>query len=328
MALLLAVILFPDARRSHVARYLLGFYAGMASFYLAAVINEAQLPVPVRAVLFFIRVAGLYFLWKASAATFRDDYQPERSGPWICALSILSSLAAILLVNRTSLFEGVEPRLKTALAGIVPALWSLLFLWLTTRETLRGWSSDMVNSRRNFRVLLTSAVALSILLIIILRFSMSIADSRPWTLTSGLVLVFIFAGVFLRAGDDLLGRPTRRKYVTDESIARKLKAAMEEQLLYREEGLTIRELARRLDEPEYRLRLEVNNGLGFRNFNQFLNSYRIRDARRMLSDPDMQELTVLRISLDLGFGSISSFNKAFREITGMTPTQFRANGAP
>ncbi|MCB1173375.1 MAG: AraC family transcriptional regulator [Leptospiraceae bacterium] len=64
-------------------------------------------------------------------------------------------------------------------------------------------------------------------------------------------------------------------------------------------------------------------GTGFRNFNQFLNSYRIHEACRVLADPAMNDQTVLRIAFDLGFASLAPFNLAFKRITGTTPTKYR-----
>lgn len=55
---------------------------------------------------------------------------------------------------------------------------------------------------------------------------------------------------------------------------------------------------------------------------EYILSLRLSDARRLLTDTDM---TVSRIALSLGFGSIRSFNRVFLRHTGMTPTAFRKN---
>lgn len=93
--------------------------------------------------------------------------------------------------------------------------------------------------------------------------------------------------------------------------------------IYRQEGLSIGGLAARLDLPEYRLRQVINEGLGYRNFNAFLNRYRIDDAKAALSDPSQRDVQVLTIAMDAGFQSIGPFNRAFKADTGMTPTEFR-----
>jgi AraC-like DNA-binding protein len=92
---------------------------------------------------------------------------------------------------------------------------------------------------------------------------------------------------------------------------------------YRHESLTIALLARRLDLPEYRLRRIINQQLGYRNFNAFLNDFRIQDACRILADPSQERLPILNLALDLGYGSPGPFNRAFRARTGQTPTEYR-----
>jgi AraC-like DNA-binding protein len=93
--------------------------------------------------------------------------------------------------------------------------------------------------------------------------------------------------------------------------------------IYRQEGLTIAGLARTLDLPEYRLRKVINQQLGYRNFNAFLNDFRIEDACRVLADPAQERLPILNLALDLGYGSPGPFNRAFRAKTGYTPTEYR-----
>ena len=92
---------------------------------------------------------------------------------------------------------------------------------------------------------------------------------------------------------------------------------------WRTEGLTIRLLSEKMGVKEYRLRQAINQHLGYRNFNDYLNGYRIREACAVLSDPSKKELTVLEISYPLGYASLAPFNKAFKDTTGMTPTEWR-----
>lgn len=108
-----------------------------------------------------------------------------------------------------------------------------------------------------------------------------------------------------------------------EEVLQQLTELMETDLVYREMGLTIGQLAVRLELPEYRLRRIINAGLGYRNFNDFLNTYRIREASQRLIDPDESDEAVLNIALDVGFRSLSSFNKAFKQAFSKTPTEYR-----
>jgi AraC-like DNA-binding protein len=109
----------------------------------------------------------------------------------------------------------------------------------------------------------------------------------------------------------------------DERLALALQRVMDEERAYRDEGLSVASLAARLGAPEYRLRRLINQRLGHRNFNAFVNGYRLAEARAALLDPRRSELPVLSIALDAGFQSIGPFNRAFKAATGLTPTEFR-----
>ena len=60
-----------------------------------------------------------------------------------------------------------------------------------------------------------------------------------------------------------------------------------------------------------------------KNFYDFINSYRIDEAKQMLSNEDEEKKTVLEILYAVGFNSKSAFNTAFKKHTGFTPTEFR-----
>ena len=96
---------------------------------------------------------------------------------------------------------------------------------------------------------------------------------------------------------------------------------MGDERAYRREGLTLAALADSLGLAEAPLRELINQRLGFRNFNDFLHHHRLGEATRRLAEED---LPVLSIALDCGYGSIGPFNRAFRQRLGMTPTDYRA----
>lgn len=90
---------------------------------------------------------------------------------------------------------------------------------------------------------------------------------------------------------------------------------------YRTEKLTLKKLSDATAIPEYRLRKVINQTLGYRNFNDYINQLRVAEAaERLLNE---LEVPVLNISLDVGYRTLSSFNRAFRDIMSTTPTEFR-----
>ncbi len=56
------------------------------------------------------------------------------------------------------------------------------------------------------------------------------------------------------------------------------------------------------------------------NFNDFINSKRIKDAAEMLQNK--RNVTIIEIAYEVGFQSKSTFNKSFKHFVGMTPTQY------
>lgn len=94
------------------------------------------------------------------------------------------------------------------------------------------------------------------------------------------------------------------------------------------EGLTVAALAQRVKAPEHQVRKAINQGLGHRNFASFINSARIDAAKAKLRAPDAAEVTILEIAYDVGFASLGPFNRAFREATGLSPTDFRKQAGP
>jgi len=125
---------------------------------------------------------------------------------------------------------------------------------------------------------------------------------------------------------------TRSLELPDPAEARllgRLQRLMEEERAYRLEGLTIGALAARIDAREYALRRLINGRLGYRNFNAYLNGWRLAEARAALLDPTQREVPISTIALDAGFSSLGPFNRAFKQAEGMTPSEFRErSGAP
>jgi len=60
-----------------------------------------------------------------------------------------------------------------------------------------------------------------------------------------------------------------------------------------------------------------------KNFSDFINAYRVEEAKRVLSLDQFTKMTLEAIGYECGFGSKSSFNKAFKKITNFTPSEYR-----
>lgn len=111
-----------------------------------------------------------------------------------------------------------------------------------------------------------------------------------------------------------------------EAIAQRLEKLMEVEKPYLDPELTIETLARQIAVPRHYLTQVINERYE-KNFFLFVNEYRIDSVKNALRSADQADRTLLEIAFDSGFSSKSTFNAAFKQFTGMTPSQFRATTA-
>ncbi|WP_165390343.1 AraC family transcriptional regulator [Thalassococcus sp. S3] len=102
-------------------------------------------------------------------------------------------------------------------------------------------------------------------------------------------------------------------------IARKIDLAMQRDALYRDPNLSLWDLAKHVGVTSNYLSQTLNETIG-ETFFDYVNKWRIREAVRLIQSSDE---TILVISYDVGFNSRSSFYKAFKRETGMTPTALK-----
>ena len=105
-----------------------------------------------------------------------------------------------------------------------------------------------------------------------------------------------------------------------ERTANDLKELMQEERVFLGEDLKLNNLALMLDIRPWQLS-EILNTRFKKNFNQYINEYRINEACKILrAEPDKN---ILEVAFEVGFSNKNTFNRAFREDTGMTPSEFR-----
>ena len=107
------------------------------------------------------------------------------------------------------------------------------------------------------------------------------------------------------------------------AIVRQLKSCMEARTPYLDNKLNLVQLSELLDVSPNHLSQVINERLSL-NFFDFVNSYRIEAAKRLLIERDPKRYTILGLALDSGFNSKSAFYKGFKKHTGMTPIAFRS----
>ena len=265
--------------------------------------------------------------WLFSASLFDDHYDLPLWHPLLVAFTVVMPTVHGLLSR-----FGIE--LPAGVFVDLPQFLEFVILALALYTIFAHWRDDLVVARRYLRLWFCSITGAFIFTLILSRevlFSGAAwLESAQYVATA--VMMIGTNALLVRFTPGLLDPIRRMRPAGAEpddtaetaiELLEPINALIVERGIYREPGMTIGKLAELLDMPEYRLRRLINSGLGYRNFNDFLNSFRIRDAARRLADPDEVKVPVLTIAMDSGFRSISSFNKAFKTTHTVTPTVFR-----
>lgn len=118
---------------------------------------------------------------------------------------------------------------------------------------------------------------------------------------------------------------TRKKLISDDEL-KEMKSmliqVMEDKKPFLDAELSLFKLASQLDISSHLLSYVINNGCN-ENFYQFINRYRVEEAKRMIRDPNMEHLSLMGIAFEVGFNSKTVFNTTFRKITDQTPSEFK-----
>jgi len=312
------------------------------------------LPRPLAYGMVFWCVGGAAWLWVAARALFEDDFR--WSG---LVLALLGSATLIGLSANLPYFPQGDGPFRTfpqddpvVWLGRLHALCMLAFSLLALWEVARGWRDDLVQARRTARRWVAMGIGLYAGLALVIELALTghpVGRLLPalhilgiGTIALGLALLVarhslaVVLGFADAAWTAALPQPalTQDKETAgptpavaaqaDDKVTRRLQEleqSMTQDRAYRREGLSLAELAQTMRMPEALLRELINQRLGFRNFNDFLHHHRLREATERLSRED---LPILTIALECGYGSIGPFNRAFKQRTGVTPTEYRA----
>lgn len=203
----------------------------------------------------------------------------------------------------------------------------MFVLFFIVVDALRDYREDLDEDRRGFRlktIIIIGVYSLSLTLVEL--FLRAIKDHWLFSLSNALfmfVLTTFFAMRYIenQRNTEHNTRTKNNDTPIPSPKVEKLTQLMQPEFFCQSE-LTVSKMADAMALPEHQLRALINVELGFDNFSKFLNSYRIPLVCEQLLQQD-KSIPILTHALNAGFNSIASFNRAFKDFTGVTPTDYR-----
>ena len=337
LLLVLAASLFRGFGTVLAGRLAAAFALGSAAHAVSYSIGSTS-PVSIgHAPLIALSTGNVVVFWLFTRALFDEVFKLR----WWHAL-VWGLVAAFSFVNCMWIAPATGGSVRISIIAI--NLLALGFIALAVGQTITSWSADLVEGRRRVRVFIVSAAALYGGLNAVLQITMSgsgaaeianadIANTVNSAILAGVVAAICYAMMRVDGADlfpvapevqaDLTDPAVAESSAADQKLVDALMRLIGDERIYRHDNITIGTLATKLGIPEYRLRRLINQQLGYRNFNVFLNAHRIAEAKAALADPTQAEVPVITIAMDAGFQSLGPFNRAFKATTGVTPTEYR-----
>ena len=339
LLLLVAARLVTDRPRSCAAQAGVLLMLGLAAQLLSSMpLVEQRASCAWQSPWIGVSVANAVSFWLFVAALFDDEFRwrPVHAAAWLFAF-VIGTLHCALLWE----FGATARLVSTVLLRAVPLVFAVAALVAAGAH----WRDDLVEARRQLRRFILVGGVIYTLAMLAARLASPhgrlSSEAALVDVAMLLGMVAVASWQLLRiAGADLFPLPpdltaTATVVATyeatplpppdaaDERLAAALERSMRQDRIYRSENLTVASLAATLAVPEYRLRRLINQRLGHRNFNAFVNAFRLEEAQAALADPARRDRPVLSIALDAGFQSIGPFNRAFKAATGLTPSEYR-----
>ncbi|MEL6868898.1 MAG: helix-turn-helix domain-containing protein [Pseudomonadota bacterium] len=314
MILWLSYLFFlPDLRKSRVSKIactlLLAGLSCLQLFHYQVWVTEPALFQDIRYVLLLLVIPPAFYLFSRSVLL------PDAPTHWWHGLHFAPAALALVLPNGTALVIAFA-------IGAAYSLWFVYFVYGMRRAV----------ARFRFEMFFFAVFAAQALLVFVLALSLPYIDATLfhliYAMLAGIALILIVATmiVFPEAAADLssVAQLSYSKSTLDSVDVPKtmqaLEALMAEQMIYRNEGLSLAAVAEALGIGAHQLSELVNTRFGT-SFSAYLRQQRVDAAKQLLVEQG--SASVLSIGLQVGFGSQSNFYAAFKQIVGESPGAYR-----
>jgi AraC-like DNA-binding protein len=239
------------------------------------------------------------------------------------------------MLNNRFMSHSMHLLYTASLNGITLAYLAACFVLVLRRnEKLKSYYSSLDRISFDWLILVITAF-----------FTMWLVDLTNWLLGAhesrqfseilsflSLFINFVFANLLILKSlrlTDLQDEIKASKYEGSSLTAQQkttildnLESIMCNEKLYLDPDINLGDMAQKVSvSPRYLS--QVINELKGQNFYDYINNYRIEEAKQKLSNPSCDNEKILGILLDCGFNSKSVFNTVFKKTTGFTPSEYR-----
>jgi AraC-like DNA-binding protein len=229
---------------------------------------------------------------------------------------------------------------------LIPAFLSLVIYSIITYKMVLSHIDDKELSTHRKADLKWIKMLVQIVAILILVWAVSIIagyifpipDMEPWfhycLYIPAIVFVYwlgmmVYKRQRVMNNDEMLDyikQPVKAHFKDEEAsdYYKQLKDLMVTDSLYMNPVLKVDMLAARLSIPEKSLS-NLLNQYAETSFNDFVNEFRVEEAKKKLIDPRNANFTIAAVALECGFNSLATFQRVFKQTTGVTPSQYQSD---
>lgn len=259
---------------------------------------------------------------------------PEIRHYWVVALLPAAFAIAMTIAKGLnvcpSLSNCAELSDLLIVAGLVVGAISLLAIWFR-RGFLDYVSQQAVMGKERYWLIIALIIVNSVFLgVMLLSLAPNMDHDMTRTVRSILGLAFVYVAstslfrIYPQAVRLIQKYEMKEDALSDREIdiALKIEKLLHLDKMYHEPSYSRKDMAGELGISEAVLSRIINVHFG-KSFPQLLNEHRVADAKRMLAQTDAP---VKVISEEVGFNSLASFNRVFKDYSGVTPSQYRDEG--
>ena len=204
----------------------------------------------------------------------------------------------------------------------------LIYLWLCLTEIHKSNQSTKIKANYKagyFKILFIGIIILIVLRLLLPIFEQDYLIQKVILDIATAFYVIIVSSYFIQSplffADSI--QPTEEVINYEEVMKRKLNSIMQKEKLFLNPELNLNGLSDKLEIKVTELSIFLNTTLN-KNFNDFVNEYRVKEFKKLIEDPATdKKATVMELAYKAGFNSKASFNRIFKEATGITPTEYR-----